>query len=46
MAKAEAVKDKDEVINLNELKKMKPQQLAKYASKLKIEGLRHHHLQN
>ena len=39
MAKAEAVADKEEVINLNELKKMKPQQLAKYASKLKIEGL-------
>ena len=41
MAKAEpkSVKSDDEVINLNELKKMKPQQLAQYASKLDIDGL-------
>jgi transcription termination factor Rho len=38
-AKAQSVKSDDEVINLNELKKMKPQQLAKYASKLDIDGL-------
>ena len=38
-AKAKSVKSDDEVINLNELKKMKPQQLAKYASKLDIDGL-------
>ena len=38
-AKANSVKSDDEVINLNELKKMKPQQLAKYPSKLDIDGL-------
>ena len=38
-AKAKSKKTDEEVINLNELKKMKPQQLAKYAAKLDIEGL-------
>jgi transcription termination factor Rho len=38
-ATANSMKSDDEVINLNELKKMKPQQLAKYASKLDIDGL-------
>ena len=38
-AKSKSAKSDEEVINLNELKKMKPQQLAKYAAKLDIEGL-------
>ena len=37
MAKA-AEKSGGEVIDLNKLKKMKPQELARYAAKLDIEG--------
>jgi transcription termination factor Rho len=30
--------NKDEIVNLNELKKKKPAELARYAAELKIEG--------